>query len=87
VKQSLPVASTAVSLAKVAVVDSGDVGRSTVCSRYNNGSRTVSYVENMCLKQATKFHLPSSLLTFLPLYLSKFGFVVPCLYYHVGIVS
>jgi hypothetical protein len=33
---SLSVASTAVSLANVAVVDSGEVGRSAVYSRYNN---------------------------------------------------
>jgi hypothetical protein len=34
-------ASTAVSTAKVAVVDSGEVGRSAVFSRYNNGPRTL----------------------------------------------
>jgi hypothetical protein len=32
---------TAVSSAKVAVVDSGELGRSTVYSRYNNGPRTL----------------------------------------------
>jgi hypothetical protein len=37
---SLSVASTVVSSAKVAVVDSGEVGRSAVCSKYNNGPRT-----------------------------------------------
>jgi hypothetical protein len=36
---SLSVASTAVSSAKVAVIDSGKVGRSAVYSRYNNGPR------------------------------------------------
>jgi hypothetical protein len=37
---SLSVDSTAVSLAKVAVVDSGEVDRSAVYNRYNNGPRT-----------------------------------------------
>jgi hypothetical protein len=37
------VASTAVSSAKVAVVDSGEVGRSAVYSRYNNGHRTLPW--------------------------------------------
>jgi hypothetical protein len=32
---------TAVSSAKVAVIDSGKVGRSAVYSRYNNGPRTL----------------------------------------------
>jgi hypothetical protein len=36
---SLSMASTPVSLAKVAVVDSGEVGRSAVYSRYNHGPR------------------------------------------------
>jgi hypothetical protein len=40
---SLSVASTAVSSAKVAVVDSGDVGRSAVYSRYNNDTRTLPW--------------------------------------------
>jgi hypothetical protein len=35
---SMSVATTVVSSAEVAVVDSGEVGRSAVCSRYNNGS-------------------------------------------------
>jgi hypothetical protein len=34
-------ATAALSSAKVTVVDSGEVGRSTVYSRYNNGSRTL----------------------------------------------
>jgi hypothetical protein len=34
-------ATTAVSLAKVAVVDSGEVSKSAVYSRYNNGPRTL----------------------------------------------
>jgi hypothetical protein len=34
---------TAVLLAKVAVVDSDEVGRSAVYSRYNNGPRTLPY--------------------------------------------
>jgi hypothetical protein len=34
---SLSMATTAVSSGKVAVVDSGEVGRSAVYSRYNNG--------------------------------------------------
>jgi hypothetical protein len=38
---SLSVATTAVSSAKVAVVDSGEVGRVAVYSRYNNGPRTL----------------------------------------------
>jgi hypothetical protein len=37
------VASTAVSSAKVSVVDSGEVGRSAVYSRYNNGPRTLPW--------------------------------------------
>jgi hypothetical protein len=40
---SLSVASAAVSLAKIAVVDSGEVGRSAVYSRYNNGLRTLPW--------------------------------------------
>jgi hypothetical protein len=35
------VATTAVSSAKAAVVDSGEVGRSAVYSRYNNGPVTL----------------------------------------------
>jgi hypothetical protein len=38
---TLSVASTAVSLVKVAVVDSVEVGRSAVYSKYNNGPRTL----------------------------------------------
>jgi hypothetical protein len=38
---SLSVATTTVSSARVAVVDSGEVGRSAVYSRYNNGPRTL----------------------------------------------
>jgi hypothetical protein len=34
---------TAVSSAKVAVVDSGEVDRSAVYSRYNNGPRTLPW--------------------------------------------
>jgi hypothetical protein len=40
--ESLSVASTAVTSAKVAVIDSGEVGRSAVYSRYNSGPRTLS---------------------------------------------
>jgi hypothetical protein len=40
---SLSVASTAVSLANIAVVDSGEVGRSAVYNRYNNGPRTLPW--------------------------------------------
>jgi hypothetical protein len=40
---SLSLATTAVLLAKVSVVDSGEVGRSAVYSRYNNGSRTLPW--------------------------------------------
>jgi hypothetical protein len=39
---SLSIANTAVSSAKVTVVDSGEHGRYTVYSRYNNGPRTLS---------------------------------------------
>jgi hypothetical protein len=44
---SLSVATTAVSLAKVAVVDSGEVGKSTVYSSYNNalGYAHIDWVE------------------------------------------
>jgi hypothetical protein len=38
---SLSVASAAVSSARFAVVDSGEVGRSAVYSRYNNGPTTL----------------------------------------------
>jgi hypothetical protein len=41
--ESLSVANTAVSSANVAVVDSVEVGRSAVCSRYNNGPRTLPW--------------------------------------------
>jgi hypothetical protein len=41
---SLSMATTAVSAAKVAVVDSGEVGRSAVYSRYNNSPRTLPWV-------------------------------------------
>jgi hypothetical protein len=37
------VATTAVSSAKVAVVDSGEVGRSAKNSRYNNGPRALPW--------------------------------------------
>jgi hypothetical protein len=37
-------ATTAVSSAEVAVVDSGEVDRSAVYSRYNNGPRTLPWV-------------------------------------------
>jgi hypothetical protein len=53
---SLSVATTAVSSAKVAVVDSGEVGKSAVCSRYNNGPRTLPWGipsltgENFCTR-------------------------------------
>jgi hypothetical protein len=36
-------ATTVVSSANVAVVDSGEVGRSAVYSRYNNGPRTLPW--------------------------------------------
>jgi hypothetical protein len=39
----LPVATTAVSSAEVSVVDSGEVGRSALYSRYNNGPRTLPW--------------------------------------------
>jgi hypothetical protein len=39
----LSVASTAVSLAKVAVVDTGEVGRSAVYISYNYGPRTLPW--------------------------------------------
>jgi hypothetical protein len=38
---SLAMTSTAILLAKVAVIDSGEVGRSAVYSRYNNCPRTL----------------------------------------------
>jgi hypothetical protein len=38
---SLSVASTAVSSAKVDVVDYGEIGRSAVCSKYNSGPKTL----------------------------------------------
>jgi hypothetical protein len=41
--RSLSVATTALSSTNVAVVDSGEVGRSAVYSRYNNGPRTLPW--------------------------------------------
>jgi hypothetical protein len=38
---SLSVATTAVSSAKVAMVDSDEIGKSAVYSRYNSGPRTL----------------------------------------------
>jgi hypothetical protein len=43
VKQWLSTATTVVLSAKVAVVDSGEVGRSAVYSRNNNGPRTLPW--------------------------------------------
>jgi hypothetical protein len=40
---SLSVDTTAVSSAKVAVVDTSEVGRSAVYNRYNNGPRTLPW--------------------------------------------
>jgi hypothetical protein len=40
---SQPVATTAVSSAKVAVMESGEVGRSAVYKRYIKGSRTLPW--------------------------------------------
>jgi hypothetical protein len=40
---SLSVATTAVTSAKVAMVDSGEVGRSAVYNRYYNGPRTLPW--------------------------------------------
>jgi hypothetical protein len=40
---SLSVVTIAVLSAKVGVVDCGEVGRSAVYSRYNNGPRTLPY--------------------------------------------
>jgi hypothetical protein len=40
---SLSMATTAVSLTKVAVIDSGEVDKSAVYSRYNNGPRTLPW--------------------------------------------
>jgi hypothetical protein len=40
---SMSVASTAIPSAKVDMVDSGEVGRSAVNSRYNTGSRTLPW--------------------------------------------
>jgi hypothetical protein len=42
---SLSMASTAVSSAKVAAVDSGEVARSAVYSRYNNGFQDKEIIE------------------------------------------
>jgi hypothetical protein len=41
--ESLCMGTTAVPLAKVAVVDSDEVGRSAAYSRYNNGPRTLPW--------------------------------------------
>jgi hypothetical protein len=40
---SLSVVTSAVSSAKVAVIDSGEVGRSAMYSRFNNGPRTLPW--------------------------------------------
>jgi hypothetical protein len=42
--QSLSMATTAVSSAKVDVVDCDEVCKCSVYSRYNNGSRTLSWI-------------------------------------------
>jgi uncharacterized membrane protein len=47
---SLPVVSTTVSSAKVAVVDYGEVGKSVVYSRYNNGPRTLLWGYSTIIK-------------------------------------
>jgi hypothetical protein len=49
---SLSVATTATSSAKVAVVDSGEVGRSAVYSRYNSGP-SVMWNGLVCLRIGT----------------------------------
>jgi hypothetical protein len=54
---SLFVASTAVSSAKVAVVDCGEVGRSAVCSRYNNGPKTL-VLETLALTEDSSVSAP-----------------------------
>jgi hypothetical protein len=46
----ITVATTAVSSAKVAVVDSGKIGRSAAYSRYNNGPRTLPWVHLLWLR-------------------------------------
>jgi hypothetical protein len=57
---SLSMATTAVSSAKVAAVDSDEVGRSAVYSRYNNGSRTLPWgtpalTEDSCVYSVSAF--------------------------------
>jgi hypothetical protein len=56
---SLSVASTAVSSAKVAVIDSGEVSMSAVYSRSNNGPRTLPWVTPLRLRRVlcTQFQL------------------------------
>jgi hypothetical protein len=62
VKQRLvSVATTAASSAKVAVVDSGEVGRSAVYDRYNNGPRTLPW-RTPALTEDSSVYLVSTLM-------------------------
>jgi hypothetical protein len=63
---SVSLAATAVSSARVALIDSGEVGRSAVYSRYNNGPRTLS----LCTSTLTD---ESSVYSFLSLYEEMFA--------------
>jgi hypothetical protein len=56
---SLSMASTAVSLAKFAVVDSGEVGRSAAYSRYNNGSMTLPRGTAEMNEESSMYSFPS----------------------------
>jgi hypothetical protein len=52
---SLSVASIAVSSAKFAVIDSGEVGRSAVYSRYNNGRRTLPWFKPALTEESSMY--------------------------------
>jgi hypothetical protein len=53
----LSVASTAVSSAKVVVIDSGEAGRSAVYIRYNNGPKTLPWGTSTFTEESFVFNL------------------------------
>jgi hypothetical protein len=67
---SLSMASAAISLTKVTVIGSGEVGRSAVYSRYNNGPRTLP----LGMPDLTEEIYVYSVLTFLRKSVIQIGF-------------
>jgi hypothetical protein len=56
---SLSIARNAVSSTKVAVVDSGEVGKSVVYSRYNNGPRTLPWGMPALVGKSSVYSVPT----------------------------